>query len=83
MTTLVALGAQQAVQVDGFPAHPAEVTAGELRRAVRVRALSRPEDAVPAIESLLTDQEPPYRPADISVGADGWLTVTWAVTALS
>jgi hypothetical protein len=59
------------------------VTAGEPRRAVRLRALDDRADAVADIASLLTDQEPPYRPADISVGADGWLTVTWAVTALS
>jgi hypothetical protein len=83
MTTLVAVGAQQPVHVDDFPADPAEVTAGEPRRAVRLRALDDRADAVADIASLLTDQEPPYRPADISVGADGWLTVTWAVTALS
>jgi hypothetical protein len=85
MTTLVALAAQAPVAVDAFPAHEAEAAAGEARRSVTLRPAEDGRDGAgaDAIESLVTNQDPPYRPADVTVGSGGWVTVTWAVSALT
>ena len=81
MTTLVAIGGTQPIQVADFPADPAEVAAGEARRSV----LLRTDDPAGAadVARLLDRQDEPDRPADVSVAADGWVRVTWALAALS
>ena len=81
MTTLVAVGATQPIQVADFPADPAEVAAGEARRSV----LLRTDDPAGAadVARLLDRQEAPYRPAEVTVAGDGWVQVTWSLAALS
>jgi hypothetical protein len=69
-TVLVAVAASRPVAVDGFPA-----AGGGARRAVVLRAGS--DAAAEAVGQLVADQEPPYRPADVDLGAGGRVTVTY------
>jgi hypothetical protein len=69
------------VEVAGFPADPAELAAGEARRAVVLRAADR--EATTDVVRVLRAQAPGYRPASVTVGEDGRVTATWAIAALS
>lgn len=75
MTPLVALAVDHRFEVSGFPVDPAEVATGAPRRVVELRAVS--DSDANAMADMLRAQEAPYRPADIDVGADGALTVTY------
>jgi len=80
MTTLVALAADRPVAVEDFAYDPAEAGTGAPYRAVALRAQS-PDDAL-AIRRILADQVPPHRPAEIEVGPDARITVTYPLAAL-
>jgi hypothetical protein len=81
MTTLVAIADLRPVEVTDFPADPAEVAAGEARRAVVLRT----DDigGTTGIVRLVESQDDPYRPIEATVGEDGWIRVTWPIAALS
>jgi hypothetical protein len=81
MTTLVAVAADRPVSVISFTSDPAEAGTGAPYRSVSLRA--RTDDAARAIRRLLADQVPPHRPADIEVGPEAQMTVTYPHTALS
>jgi hypothetical protein len=81
MTTLVAVAADRPVSVISFTSDPAEAGTGAPYRSVSLRA--RTDDAARAIRRLLADQVPPHRPADIGVGPEAQMTVTYPHTALS
>ncbi len=81
MATLVAVAADRPVSVMSFTSDPAETGTGAPFRSVSLRA--RTDDDARAIRSLLADQVPPHRPADIEVGPEAQMTVTYPLTALS
>jgi hypothetical protein len=81
MATLVAVAADRPVSVTSFTSDPAETGTGAPFRSVSLRA--RTDDDARAIRSLLADQVPPHRPADIEVGPEAQMTVTYPLTALS
>jgi hypothetical protein len=81
MTTLVAVAADRPVSVLSFTSDPAETGTGAPFRSVSLRA--RTDDDARAIRRLLADQVPPHRPADIEIGPEAQMTVTYPHTALS
>jgi hypothetical protein len=81
MATLVAVAADRPVSVISFTSDPAEAGTGAPYRSVSLRA--RTDDEARAIRRLLADQVPPHRPADIEVGPEAQMTVTYPHTALS
>ena len=81
MTTLVAVGATQPIEIRDFPADPAETAAGEARRSVVLR--TDDPGGTEEVTRLLDGQAPPYRPDDVTVADDGSVRVTWTIAALS
>lgn len=81
MTPLVALAVDHRFEVSSFPLDPAEASTGAPRRVVEVRVVSDAE--ANAMADMLRAQEAPYRPADIEVGPNGALTVTYPPAPLS
>ena len=81
MTTLVAVGAGQPIEIRDFPADPAETAAGEARRSVVLR--TDDPGGTEEVTRLLDRQAPPYRPDDVTVADDGSVRVTWTLAALS
>jgi hypothetical protein len=80
MTTLVAISNLRPAEVADFPAHPAEVAAGEARRSVVLRT---DDTGTSDIVRLVEGQDGPYRPSHVALGDDGWIRITWPIAALT
>jgi hypothetical protein len=79
MTTLVALAVDRELQVSDFPVDPAEAETDAPRRIVEVRAAS--DGDAHAIAGVLHAQQAPYRPAEVDLGTNGLVTVSYRPAA--
>jgi hypothetical protein len=82
MTTLVAVADLGPLDIEQFPLDPAEAVVNPLapHRVAVLRADS--DEAAAKIANLLEAQVSPYRPAQVELGTDGRLTVTYTPAAL-